>query len=369
MEMIIHYFMIMLFVISTIFTLVFMTNIDDEVVPLEYRRRLMFPLYFGFIYIIASLSDSSMGMVMMAYVPAVIAIVFADWQTALVVAIAKPLINSLYLHNTYPASEISNLWMSLVISWLTLLVLALAFYKFGKSKAFYIIVAIGLGVLEDFQAAFYPTTFSGLHVTLVVNVLSYLIILWFAMGLKKRLYAYEENIQQKLYRDPLTGVHNFRAFNEGKPNNPDSNPYVIGVVDVDHFKHLNDTLGHGAGNDIIQMMANTLTEMMGTHFPSQEKGVDKYRVFRFGGEEFVIVIMDDGDLTRGMLGLKDILEEANSVFSQKVEHAFHQTASFSGGISNSRLQARGYDSFRKADALLYTMKNSAPGEIAIDTDA
>lgn len=358
--------MIMLFVISTIFTLVFMTNIDDEVVPLTYRRRLMFPLYFGFTYIIASLSDNSMGMVMMAYVPAVIAIVFADWKTALVVVIAKPLINSMYLYTRYEHLELASLWVSVLISWGALLILIAAFYHFGHSRVFYIMVGLGLGILEDMQAFFYPTDFSGAHIAFVVNVVSYLIILWFAIGLKDRLRNYEQSITDQLYRDPLTNAYNLKAFNEGKTNNPDSNPYVIGVVDVDKFKSLNDTLGHSAGNTIIQMMAHTLEETMDKHFPDQETDKKAYRVFRFGGEEFVVVAMYSGDLQTGMAELKETLDEANGLFSDKVRREFQIDASFSGGITNSESHERGYDSFRQADALLYKMKRSTPGEIAVD---
>lgn len=353
MQAIIYYFIIMLFVISTIFTLVFMTNIDDEVIPLSLRRRLMFPLYFGFTYIIASLSDNSMGMVMMAYVPAVIAIVFSDWKTALVVAIAKPLINTLYLETRYFEYEIPHIWQSILISWAALLILMLAFYKFRHSKAFYMIVAVGMGMLEDMQAFFYPTDFNGAHVVLVVNVFSYVVILWFATSLRDRLHRYQQKVSDELLRDPLTNVYNLKAFNEGKTNNPEKNPYVIGVVDVDKFKQLNDTLGHSAGNRVIQMMADTLLETMDAHFPDQEKNKKAYRVFRFGGEEFVVVSMYNGNLQTGMLELKATLDEANVLFDQKVQAEFDRPASFSGGITNSNSHERGYASFRQADSLLY----------------
>lgn len=366
MQATIYYFMIMLFVISTIFTLVFMTNIDDEVIPLGLRRRLMFPLYFGFTYIIASLSDNSMGMVMMAYVPAVVAIVFSDWKTALVVAIAKPLINSMYLHTRYLESEIPYLWVSVLSSWAALLILSVAFYRYRHSRVFYVIMAMGLGILEDTQAFFYPTDFRGAHIALAVNVISYMIILWFATGLKERLRNYQQSISDQLFRDSLTNVYNLKAFNEGKTNNPDDNPYVIGVVDVDKFKHLNDTLGHSAGNTVIQLMANALTDTMDVHFPDDKDGKAPYRVFRFGGEEFVVVAMYDGDLNVGMTELKVALDEANNAFDKSVQETFNLTASFSGGITSSESHERGYDSFRHADGLLYQMKRSTPGQVAVD---
>lgn len=358
--------MIMLFVMSTIFTLVFMTSIDNEIIPTGLSRRLMFPLYFGFTYIIASLSDNSMGMVMMAYVPAVIAIVFADWKTALVVSVAKPLINSLYLHTEYLEADIAHVWVSVLISWVALIILLGAFHRFGNGngKVFYVLVALVFGFLEDLQAFFYPTDFTGAHIVLVVNIISYVVILWMAMNLKKRMKTYQEKLSDELLRDPLTNVYNLKAFNEGKANNPDVNPYVIGVVDVDKFKHLNDTLGHSAGNAIIKLMANTLLTTMEKYFPAEAQ----FRVFRFGGEEFVVVAMYDGDLDVGMQELKRSLDEANEIFNAKVQADFSLSASFSGGITNSNTHDRAYASFRQADSLLYKMKRSTPGVIAVDQE-
>lgn len=359
--------MIMLFVISTIFTLVFMTNIDDEVVPLTYRRRLMFPLYFGFTYIIASLSDNSMGMVMMAYVPAVIAIVFADWKTALVVVIAKPLINSMYLYTRYEHLELASLWVSVLISWGALLILIAAFYHFGHSRVFYIMVGLGLGILEDMQAFFYPTDFSGAHIAFVVNVVSYLIILWFAIGLKDRLRNYEQSITDQLYRDPLTNAYNLKAFNEGKTNNPDSNPYVIGVVDVDKFKSLNDTLGHSAGNTIIQMMAHTLEETMDKHFPDQETDKKAYRVFRFGGEELVCVVQNRGSVCRLSGELTTLFNQLNEDLMSEMQREYKTSVTFSAGLSSSIWNDLDADeTFKKADRLLYQAKRLGGQKIAAD---
>jgi diguanylate cyclase (GGDEF)-like protein len=52
------------------------------------------------------------------------------------------------------------------------------------------------------------------------------------------------------------------------------------VVDVDHFKHVNDRFGHLYGDEVLILIANLLT----SSFRAQD------RVFRFGGEEFVVLL-------------------------------------------------------------------------------
>jgi len=78
------------------------------------------------------------------------------------------------------------------------------------------------------------------------------------------------------YRDELTGLHSRRAFNDAsgslKP------PYAVAVVDIDHFKSINDTYGHDTGDQVLRMVAARLAGVTG--------GGHAYRV---GGEEFTIL--------------------------------------------------------------------------------
>lgn len=54
----------------------------------------------------------------------------------------------------------------------------------------------------------------------------------------------------------------------------------LAVVDIDHFKHVNDTFGHLYGDEVLILIANLMTKSFRDHD----------RIFRFGGEEFVILI-------------------------------------------------------------------------------
>src|SRR5690606_34827647 len=85
--------------------------------------------------------------------------------------------------------------------------------------------------------------------------------------------------------DPLTGLANRRAFNQALARNfAEAQRYghdlSIIMLDMDHFKQLNDTLGHQRGDEVLQAVAHCL-----------EASCRRSDVIgRFGGDEFVVVL-------------------------------------------------------------------------------
>ena len=95
---------------------------------------------------------------------------------------------------------------------------------------------------------------------------------------------YEET-KRRSERCPLTNLYNFRFFGElldekYKRFDTDPDPFSIILLDLDHFKKVNDTFGHHSGNEVLCGVASRLEEEIG------ERGT----VARFGGEEFVILL-------------------------------------------------------------------------------
>lgn len=85
--------------------------------------------------------------------------------------------------------------------------------------------------------------------------------------------------------DPLTGLHNRRyampQLNTiAKLSTQSDKPYAVMVADMDHFKRINDTYGHAAGDAVLVETANRLRENL--------RAVDL--IARIGGEEFLIVL-------------------------------------------------------------------------------
>jgi diguanylate cyclase (GGDEF)-like protein len=96
--------------------------------------------------------------------------------------------------------------------------------------------------------------------------------------------AYHEEIQRLMRFDALTGVYNKRHFEESLrlavfTTRTSPRPLSLIVFDLDHFKRINDTHGHTAGDQVLCELAKVVNE---TLFPDQIFG-------RIGGEEFAVL--------------------------------------------------------------------------------
>ena len=103
-----------------------------------------------------------------------------------------------------------------------------------------------------------------------------------------------ERLNDDLYRasitDGLTGVHNRRHLEERAESEVSrarryARPLSCLFVDLDHFKRVNDTHGHGVGDDVLRAFASLLVR----HLRCSDL------VGRYGGEEFVVLLTDTGE--------------------------------------------------------------------------
>jgi diguanylate cyclase len=96
-----------------------------------------------------------------------------------------------------------------------------------------------------------------------------------------------ERLQDEARSDALTGVYNRLAFNEELEGLPaamqqDSHAPCLLLIDIDHFKRVNDTFGHLAGDHVLTVVAQEIKAGV--------RGRDL--VARYGGEEFVVLLRD-----------------------------------------------------------------------------
>ena len=94
-----------------------------------------------------------------------------------------------------------------------------------------------------------------------------------------------QTLQQTARRDFLTGLHNFRAFTDHLEDLKQqtilhSREVALITVDIDHFKQVNDTYGHEAGDEVLRQFAKRL----------QDGVTDSGYVSRNGGEEFSVLV-------------------------------------------------------------------------------
>ena len=106
-----------------------------------------------------------------------------------------------------------------------------------------------------------------------------------------------ERLQQLIRIDPLTNVFNRHYFNEQLQTYCSLDPgqdsqLCLMMVDIDHFKSINDRYGHRVGDQCIQWVANTIQTYIEDHNGT---------VFRYGGEEFAVLIPGiDMDIARDL---------------------------------------------------------------------
>jgi len=99
---------------------------------------------------------------------------------------------------------------------------------------------------------------------------------WFSTVLLILLVAVVEASFSMAFDDELTGLPARRAMNEHLLKL--GRRYVVAMVDIDHFKKVNDTHGHDIGDQVLRMVASCLRRVTGGG-----------RAFRYGGEEFAVI--------------------------------------------------------------------------------
>ncbi|MBN1412598.1 MAG: GGDEF domain-containing protein [Spirochaetales bacterium] len=104
-------------------------------------------------------------------------------------------------------------------------------------------------------------------------------------GVKKIFSKKEDRLLQLTYRDPLTGLYNRRFFNRSFSSEFNrayryNRPLSLLIIDIDHFKQVNDAHGHDRGDDVLRAVAKII--MNGLRRSDT--------ACRFGGEEICVVL-------------------------------------------------------------------------------
>ena len=153
-------------------------------------------------------------------------------------------------------------------------------------------------------------------------------------------------VQEQAVRDGLTGLHNRRYFDQALAHEFErarrfGRVLSLVMVDLDHFKHINDHYGHQAGDTAIREVAETLVQ--------HSRRLDI--VARYGGEEFAAILLETQSL-----GAKLVADSWRKAISQiTVAGDHHLSASF--GVATFPLHAQtASDLVAAADQALYRAK-------------
>ncbi|TBV01118.1 GGDEF domain-containing protein [Phytopseudomonas dryadis] len=164
-----------------------------------------------------------------------------------------------------------------------------------------------------------------------------------------------EEQRQKALLDPLTGLPNRAAWSERLELELArwqryGGELLLAVLDIDHFKRVNDDFGHLAGDKVLKIIAGELFKRLRkTDF-----------IARFGGEEFVLLL--PATPMAGGLQLLDTLRAAIEAcpFHFRGERV---TITLSGGISAFAAAERSEQVFERADQALYRAKRAGRNRI------
>jgi diguanylate cyclase (GGDEF)-like protein len=105
------------------------------------------------------------------------------------------------------------------------------------------------------------------------------------LKLQQDLLDAQAALRYEATHDHLTGLLNRGAIlqtlrGEARRASREGRPLAVGLIDIDHFKQINDTLGHGAGDQVLREVAERMAGETREH----------ERIGRYGGEEFLIVL-------------------------------------------------------------------------------
>jgi diguanylate cyclase (GGDEF)-like protein len=184
-----------------------------------------------------------------------------------------------------------------------------------------------------------------------------------------RVYRNMQGLLDYSERDMLTGLLNRKTFDDSfykacsitaagqapaearREPRPDLKPY-LGVIDIDHFKLVNDRHGHLIGDEVLLLLSRLMRACFRFHD----------RLYRFGGEEFVVLLRcgSDAHATQAFERLRELTEG----------YAFPQVGriTVSIGFTHVRLDDNPSTAFERADKAVYWAKAHGRNQVAEHAD-
>lgn len=266
----------------------------------------------------------------------------------------------------------SGISSNFTIAYSFLIFIAVNFLFENKLRIFFMVSEVVVVIIMILLNAYYPSLF--FHVqpsTYIIDSIIQVIITFTFGGLLLGLFAKEykkEQIMLEEYAvlldlqnkaleeltmvDDLTQLYNrrylFNYFNNHKQL-PYRNKLLIGMVDIDAFKEINDTYGHDLGDQVIKFISSELKNIIGNN------GI----VGRYGGDEFLIIFEKNDHDT-----YYPIIKEINKI-NVRLDPV-NQPVTLSGGFVFYDGSDTIDEALYRADTLLYHVKGNGKNNMIIE---
>lgn len=260
-------------------------------------------------------------------------------------------------------TELSGEGLVLLFAFIGILVVAIGYSKRIPVK--YLLIGVSLfyiSQLQDFMDEFFHQGRFFNAVEIMVFPISIIFIgIGIIVGQKFQRRLMDNNIalteQYKLMSitDSQTGLYNIRYFYETVPGILDvakktQVPLSLMILDIDDFKAVNDTYGHLEGDRLIIYLGGLIRHEFGL----------EYQCYRYGGEEFVVV-MEGEDLS----ACESLADKIRMKFSEKVfavdQYSYSKTISI--GIAQYTVGDNLSSLLGKADDAMYHAKTTGKNKI------
>lgn len=167
-------------------------------------------------------------------------------------------------------------------------------------------------------------------------------------------------LREDVRRDELTKVNNRKAFDETLEQmislgNRKRRPFSLLLLDIDHFKKVNDTYGHLIGDEVLVFIA----KQIGTFIRKEDV------LSRFGGEEFALILPETGVVDALTVANNIVNYFSTTTLKRQTEPKSIGKVTVSIGVAEYQYGESGKELCARADAALYDAKDSGRNCVSV----